>query len=174
MKRNKIIGLGVIAVMMFAFAGCSKEPDQNIAKYNAVMYDRAIDWLKADFREENMTKMPTMQGEIDPAPSDITLVIREQSDFEMAFAEFPPDIDFEREMLVLYFFTDDYNGFGCEITKIAQEDDVLQIYLLHNLAKKNFWGIRPPSLSMPTHRCLVVKLNRVEATATNVELVYET
>ena len=183
MKKLRFAGIAVVLVIMagsmLSLGGCVKKDvvdeesgftiDPSVSKYHAVTYDRAISWLNDDFREENITKMATMQDNPDPAPYDITLVIKEQSAFDNAFAEFSVEVDFEREMLVLYFFTDFNYSRPIYVTNVQLSGRLLDITLTHLMAPLGPNGKPPKDASKPTHRCIVVQMDRVDVAVVNIK-----
>ena len=166
MKRIKKLSLVILllaASLCVIFSGCNTE-----IPYNAVIYDRAITYLKDDYREANMTGF-WGNGE---GPDDIRQVIKTQQEFEEAFESFPEELDFETQMLVLYFFTDIYDGFGCSIKDVNFNEETLNIKILHHQAEPDKDGLVPPCTSAPTHRCLLIKMDKLDFQELEVKIVY--
>ena len=179
--RNFIITLLVVLTAMLSLGGCVKNNgkdndqdsgftiDPSVAEHHAVTYDRAIGWLNDAFREGNLTQMPKFQDEPFTAPIDITLVIKERSDYDRAFAEFPVEVDFENKLLILYFLTDINNGRPVYVTNVRPNGNSLDVTLTHLMAPLGPNGRPPLDASQPTHRCITVLMDRVDATVVNVK-----
>ena len=127
--------------------------------YNSKMSDNAQKLMNEDYLNEHETSFPFRD---DGLPDDICVEIQSDEEFARAFVDYPFNVDFEKEFVILYFFTDVNAGFGCVITLAVVKDDTLFVFIEHKLAKKSSDGSRPPSASFPTHRCLAIKMDRVE------------
>lgn len=158
----------MLIVSLWFFAGCRGE------NYNAEVYDTAIEWMTSDYIAENTTRNSSIT-ESESAPITITNIIAIQSDFNNAFIEFPPEVDFEKEMLIIYFFTGDIiinqvtgdRIFSYKIKSINIANEKLNIVF----TKKTL--VSGPTGSPPTQECLVVKMDKTHVTATNIEIIYE-
>lgn len=150
------------------------EKNDNIAEYNAIMFDRAIEWMHSDYIEKNATRNSMMPESV-TYPKTINHFITSQNDFEIAFSKFPTSINFDNEMLVIYFFTGDIlinkltgdRIFTYRINDLSILDDCLNIVF----AKKAL--VSGPTGSPPTQECLVVKMNKANVVEAIIELIYE-
>ena len=126
---KKILVLGVAIIMSLGlFAGC-----ENKIPYNAVLYSNANGWMNEAFLKENITRgcvYRNEEGEVvsvtgEAYPKTNTFIIQTKEEFEKVFAEFPPKIDFEKEMLILHMFTamtgnQPYNIIGIKVNEAGQ------------------------------------------------------
>ena len=154
---KKIINIGVALVIAVSICGCG---NNSAAKYNAVMYSDTIRWFNEDFLKENMTFGASFNGEYfgdKSLPKSRTFVIKEQSEFNGIFTEFPPEVNFEKEMLLIYIFTIDavlsYN-----IMSVKLDGSVIKLeYKLKDQGDK-LTGFAPGPW------CLIVKMDKLEIT----------
>ncbi|MDR1094607.1 MAG: hypothetical protein LBL66_10730 [Clostridiales bacterium] len=155
---KKIIGLGVLLMMIFSLVGCGN-------KYNAVMYDNAKEWVSEEFLRENLTRGILYEDvylDDNSYPKNITHIIKNQEDFDTIFTEFPSGVNFESSMVCVYVFTCNYMGRAYKISKIRVDDQVLKIDVASVRPKKiGAFG----DASIPQQRCLVVKMAKHEITA---------
>lgn len=135
------------------------------AELNAEFYDRATGYMD----EEYLLSQPSTEYLGD----ETTIVVMDREMFSGVFAEFPGEVDFSREMLVVHLFNDIYNGFECRLTGITLQDGALEVSVLHSLAPKTQDGLRPPSTSQPTQRAVVIKLDKVDFSQVTVDMTYE-
>lgn len=106
--------IAVIALLAFFLNGCGKE-----INYNAAVADGVY---KEDFLKESMTLGAYYKNEnFDPedensdeylldetSPRSRTFVVTEQSQLNEIFESFNTPIDFEKQMLIVYVYTDCY------------------------------------------------------------------
>lgn len=145
MKKKFFIALvlALTAVLCFATA-CTKDntqieeeanlidieydlPQSEDSLKNAVtLYDNTIQWMKVTYAFANRTKpLP----ETEDCPSEITNVINSKEEFDKAYYEFPAEIDFDKQTLVLYFFA------SCNI--LSQNGKRLSYYELTDVTEEN-------------------------------------
>ncbi|MCL2061220.1 MAG: hypothetical protein FWH03_01155 [Firmicutes bacterium] len=146
-KVVKLLTLGVVLIMgLGIFAGCGGN------KYNAVLYDDAGEWIKESFLDENIT----YQNNDARVPNAKSFIIRNQTEFESIFLEFPHEIDFENEMFLLYVFACELGGRSYKIRKMIVENQNLTIeYKVDSNTIFN-WS------SAPWLRCFVVRMDKVD------------
>lgn len=164
--RKVISILFLITVILFSF-GCANEA---VLPYNATIFDKAENFMKEDYLADNNTHYP---GATDGLPESICKTVESDGEFKNAFASFPEEIDFTKDILVVYFFTDIYYGFGCKLQTVTNDNGEIVINIIHQMAKKEINGARPPSTSAPTQRCLAVKLTDCVYSDIVVKLSYE-
>lgn len=155
---------------LFSFIGCD-----NI-KHNAVVVDQGItyktEWLDANRTYGVYYKNPLYDPDdeqSEPALTDTTSpkyrthVINEQTALDEIFVEFP-EIDFEKEMVVVYCFTTIYNRERVLETVELGEDNILRI----EFKSKNNHG--RGDASMPGQGVLTVKMDHLDMT--DIQITY--
>lgn len=131
---------------------------------NATIYDNVQSYLHDNYLNNNMTRSPSVGGS-DRHPEYIINVIRSQKEFAAAAQENHIDIDFDKEVLILYFFTDLYMGFECRLQNIQVNDRKLNINIFHAIDDA-------PCTSLPTQRCLAIKTTLSDFDSVNVKITY--
>lgn len=168
MKKSIVVLELVLAILLFLVA-CVKE--DSIVKYNATLYDEVMEWMYPDYIEENATLGTGNSGV--SLPRTVTRLITTQEDYEKAFSVFPVSINFENEMLIVYFF----NGDGI----VYRDGEKIFVYSLKNI-KVNEKNVRvvieketlvsgPTGLPL-TQMCLVIKMNKTDVREVNIELIF--
>lgn len=155
----------LMIIFLFAFVGCGQ-------KYNAVIYDTTINWMRTEYITENATRN-SLIPESEAYPRVITHIISTQEQFDGAFKEFPQEIIFDKEMLVVYFYTgnkiiNELTGdrfFSHKIKDLKVENEEINITILSETLVKG------PTGFPPTQQCFVIKMDKVTATSVNVKLV---
>ena len=152
---RKFLGLLLTGMLLFctifSIVGCKGEAYKNIEKYHAeIISDYEMD---SDYITANQTKGATGNSAL---PKDIVNVIESQDDLNTAFSRFPK-INFEKEMVIVYFYTSVYNRprelKGIEIT----EEKEMRIHFIEVSPGE---GI--VDACSPKTRPLVVKLDKIE------------
>ena len=163
-----VMMVGCLA-MFLSMAGCEEE--QEILEYNATLYDQPMQWMNPEYLKKNETYDLDHTGE--SFPWSITHIIKSQKDFDKAFNEFPPSIDLEKEMLIIWFITT-----GIIISPVTGER--LFNYTIKNLKVDNrevYVSIeeealhKGPTGTPPTRQCFVIKMNKVNVTKANIEWI---
>lgn len=141
-------------------------------KYNAVLYNNAKEWMKADFLKANMTYGAYYKNENydendensleylqdKTSPLSRTVIIDDKQIFDEIFDEFPTEIDFNSQTVCLYFFTA-YNPRPYILKGVNLDIDTLKINLRQKKSKR-LDGIAP------TQKCVAVKVDK-----TNIKTV---
>jgi hypothetical protein len=171
---KKIITLGVLAVMCLGlFTGCGGN------KYNAVVVEDGVAF-NTEFLKENMTYGAYYYNEnynedIDDwsdrylrdetSPKSREHIIKAKAEFDKIFTEFPLEVDFDKEMVLVYCYTDD-NSRPRIIKSIELDDTTLKI-------KFKLKEVKPGVLdsTMPGRKCLVVKMGKLDITTAEFELL---
>lgn len=168
---KKIICLGIIFVScLVIFYGCGGN------NYNAVIYDTAKEWMNEAFLQANSTQGTKYDGvylDNDTRPKTNTKIIENIEEFNAAFIEFPVDINFEKEMLIMYFHT------GDSLINTSTGDRILTYKIKKinanngelNIVFEKKKTVKGPTGSPPTQECLVVKMDKIEINTINVEIV---
>ena len=149
----------IICIGLLSSACINEEP----LPYDAVLFDKAERWAKEEFLNENQTKYPSTD---DNLPRERCFIIDSAEEFDKAFDSFPEEVTFTSDILVIYFFTDIYYGFGCKLQAITEASGEIVIDILHEMADER------PSTSMPIQRCLVIKLSNCSYKSIQVEMNY--
>ncbi len=153
---------------VFALFACGCAPKE--LPYSAKLFDKAENFMTETYLRENNTHYPSNN---DGLPHTRCQVIKTEDDVEGIFETFPEELDFSRDMLVIYIFTDINYAFGCRLDDITVTENEMTIVIGHEMAKRDIWGRRPPSASLPTQRCLVVKLTDCSFNDVKVDLIYD-
>ncbi|MGN0760722.1 MAG: hypothetical protein ACI4MV_02145 [Christensenellales bacterium] len=139
-----------------------------LLKDNATLYDDATQWMKEEYAYNNRT----ITEDLEFLPEKVN-VIASQEDFDNAFEDFPTEIDFDEQMLVLYFFAYD-NLFAeggkrwryFELDNIVNEDDVITFECIYK--KTYLYDPHKNDLvadsSIPTQNCLTILMPKVACT----------
>ena len=172
-KRERIFNVfalcGLIAIML---CGCYNR-DGKVFKFNhgndyAIIYDRALTYAKESFIETHLTSGPSyndMQALDENYPKTYCILVDNENDFCEIFDEFPDDIDFDKESLIVYCFSCIYNGNGYKICKINSVGESMSIEISHI----------PPSkphgkyVSAPTYRIIAIKTSVVNLKSASVK-----
>ncbi len=160
---KKFLSILSVVILLILGGACSAERE---ISYSATLIDKAEQYATETFLTENAT-VEYANGRL---PQEKCVVIDTREAFENAFVSFPETVNFEQDILVVYFFTDIYYGLGCTLQSVDVENGVLEIELLHEMITRGWAG----SASQPTQRCLVVKLTDCEYESVNVTMEYQT
>ena len=142
---KRILSIGIAVTMLFAvvtLGGCSAR-----LPYNAVLFDRANEWMHIEFLRENQVndawfwnwEIGTIEepdvGEM--LPNYRIFMVKEEEMFNEIFVEFPPGVDFAREMLIVYMagISDMQRNFRISNLYIAYKQ--LNIHLQYRFFAKN-------------------------------------
>lgn len=168
---KKILILGVLIIMSIGlFAGCGKDN-----KYNAVLYDDVRLWMQENFLKANMTYGSVYQyfdengnmytSEDTTSPKTRTLVISDLGTFNEAFISFLPNVDFDKEMLVLYIFTTtSINRRVLNSIEFTQQ----KLTIKFSVKKSQSNG---DAIAGPGQMILVVKMDKIAVDATSIEFI---
>ena len=165
----KKLTLTLIAILLIVgtLTGCSK------VGYNAtVLNGNASEWINEEYYGRSHTRGAHYDGENDPEdeanPTSRFRVIRSREDQDAVFtSEAPIEVDYSREMLVVYTFTSAYVR-EIKIKKAKIASDELQLVLE---MKKPFSLGFVADACTPFQRYVVVKLDKQEIS--NVEVTLE-
>ena len=175
--------LALTAVLCFATA-CTKDntkieeeanlidieydlPQSEDSLKNAVtLYDNTIQWMKVTYAFANRTKpLP----ETEDCPSEITNVINTKEEFDKAYYEFPAEIDFDKQTLVLHFFASN-NIFAqsgkrlryYELTDVTEENTCLKFDITCVKASLLIKDEPYKDTTIPTHLCLAFLMPKTQ------------
>lgn len=171
MTKSKFLSLGLVLIIIFGLlTGCLNN------KYNAVLYSNANEWIDETFLKNNRVKAYYLNenyiyGESDPsdkyiydttAPSSRVFIIKDEDSYNRIFSNSQLYIDFEKEMVILYIFSDVNPTREYKLKKIEVNDEILTVKT--ELERKNV-----DDATMPYQRCFVIKMNKVEINEVNFE-----
>ena len=163
-----VMMVGCLA-MFLSMAGCEEE--QEILEYDAILYDQPMQWMNPEYLKKNETFDLDHTGE--SFPRRIIHIIKSQKDFDKAFKEFPPDVDFKKEMLIVYFYTgpnvaNPETGkrfFNFTIKDLKVENENVQIVIESEAL------LEGPTGFPPMRQCFVIKMNKADVTNVNIEWI---
>ncbi len=142
MAKTKFLIIGLVIIMLFTFlSGCTNN------KYNAKLYDNAIEWINVDFANNNQVGNLSF--------SNRTFIIDSQEKYDQVFNNNELEIDFNNQMLVVYTFITIYHRKNY-IKNIDVKNSVLKI--TYEMEKKPGVG----DASQPYQRWFVVKLDKLD------------
>ena len=137
MKKRKIIAAGlVLLILLQLLTGCAA------IRYGATLYSDAEEWLDDAFLEENkistayyrnpdFTDIHGSEPEwitYPDEPKTRTFIITEKEEYDRIFTKSPVEVDFEKEMVILYTFLAHYpGGIKYELKKTKVTDDTLTV-----------------------------------------------
>ena len=177
---KKILLTGAIIIMsLVTLTGCNK------VRYNAVLFDQAQEWMHEEFlmdnltrdarevfRWENMEEEPLSEIENErlqeknaQLPHSRVHIVMDMVRFYEIFEEFPPSIDFENEMLIVFIFTNIYMGCSYNIRNIRLENEVLEVEFTRQGRRR-----LTHNASAPRQRCFVIRMDRQDISETNFRI----
>ncbi len=160
---KKFICVGVILIISIGvLCACAN----NKTKFNAEIYDRALNYMKTDYIFDSLIYDTFYYdgGEIrytddKSLPLSYSLIIDNEIDFELAFKEFPQNINFEEKILCLYIFRCTVNGRNYIIDNISTNPTLkIEISSVGEKAEQ------VDDTSMPMMRCIAIVMDRIEMT----------
>jgi hypothetical protein len=136
MKKIFIRALTVcIPILLCSFAGCETTKCEETLPFNARGIGLPLaykeDFLKANrtygayYRNEDSVDWATRWEYDETSPKDRTFIITEKARLDEIFSVYP-DVDFEKEMVVMYGYTSMY-GRARKITSITLDNKNLKI-----------------------------------------------
>ena len=164
--------LSIVCSLFFAvlFGGCALFQRANLNDVQgAKLFDKAERYATEQFLLENTTHQPFANDE---KPESICKIIDTEEEYELAFSSFPEEVDFSKDVLIVYLFTDIYYGFDCKLQKVTENGGEITIDVLHEMAPRDIFGVAPYSTSSPIQRCLVVKLSDQPCAKASVKISY--
>ena len=144
MAKTKFLIIGLVIIMLFTFlSGCTNN------KYNAKLYDNAIEWINVDFANNNQVGNLSF--------SNRTFIIDSQEKYDQVFINNTDELefDFNNQMLVVYTFITIYHRKNY-IKNIDVKNSILKI--TYKMEKKPGVG----DASQPYQRWFVVKLDKLD------------
>lgn len=155
----KIISFCVMFLIV-CITGCST------IKYHAKLYDNAIEWIKEDFIKSNPTSgafYDDMQTD-ESYPASRTMIIKSEEEKLGCFNNnFDVEVDFEKEMLIIYTWTTVYHR-DCRLKGLKVTDGIL--WISYSFAPV---AIGVGDVSRPFQRWVIIKLDLLAITLVRVE-----
>ncbi len=156
---RKTFMAGIILIMVFLLVACGN-------KYNATIYSDTKALFNEDFLKENLTRSSHYfndKGEITASadqsyPKFLTFIVTTQEEYDSKFIEFPPMVDFEKEMLLIYIFTA-IKPNAYEIKKISLNNETLKIDFI---AKRSGGFKFRNDTTIPMQKWLIIKIKKME------------
>lgn len=145
MVKSKYLSLWLAIITTFGLlTGCS-----NI-KYNAQLFDFAVDWIKEDFINGNLVD----NLENSEYPTKRVFIVKNQEEYNKTFNKNVSNfnLNFDTQMLIVYTFVDIYHR-NNSLVSLDVVEDVLTI--TYKMQKKSGVG----DASKPYQRWFVVKLD---------------
>jgi len=145
--------------LLCAFSSCETTKDEEILPFNAIIGAGGPLTYKEDFLKANKTygsyNFNGNRVDDETSPKFRTFIITEKARMNEIFS-FYPDIDFEKDMLVMYAYTSVYNRQQI-IKSITIDNKNLIIEFKIADAKPGY-----KDASMPQTRFLVVRMNKLD------------
>ena len=185
MKMKKILIFGIILVLIAATLLTTVLLTYSPLRYRAKMYSYCNEWIDPAFLEKNRLSVPYEnpdynENEEESAenpmyvgdstlPPNRTFLITNEESFREIFTASPIEINFEKEMIVLYMFGSNYTtSKNYKIAEIEVEGGSANIY--YKLDQKP-WGKRRKDAVQIWHRCMVVKMKKLDISTVTVTKV---
>lgn len=166
MKITKHVSF-ILSVIMLLCALTSCSVFDIAIKYNARLYSDATQWVNEDFLKENMVYGAYYRNESgqlcqdDSSPKSRAFVIEDDEQYDTFFKQNSFDVNFEKEVVVLYIFSDTNNrNYILKGLELNDKELTVQVQLQKSLVDDTI---------MPYQRCLVLKMNKVEIEAVKFE-----
>ena len=161
-KIKKILTIGLAVLLMLCMSislvGCKKMDHNAVIITDGIRYQE--EWLK----ENHVYGAYDENGEEnydENTPKSRTYLIKNQDELDEVFSDFP-EIDFEKEMLIVYCYRTVY-GRKQVLEKVALDGNALNVEF--NIVKGK---IGRADASAPSRRMLVLKLDKLDITKANV------
>ena len=185
MRLKKIISFTLALLLLsITLVGCS------VVRYDAELYSYVNDWLDPAFLENNRlgnvnyrnpdydrdladeAEAEGWEYEVPPIfiypdnPDTRSFIITDQETFDSMFVEDAIEVDFEREMVLLYMFSSCYpkSRDYYHLDKIKVKDELVTVYFARDNDRSN-------DSVYSYHRCMAVKMKKAEVTTANFEYV---
>jgi len=182
-KITKLLTLGVMVIMALGLFACGGN------KFNAAILDDFpanfnVEFLKMTFGiEDEPENSDEWWGDIDGTDGwwnydqngkklihFQTLIIKDQSEADIAFDYFPSDFDFEKEMLLFCFFAESSQWIeppsSYEIKNMRIEDSTLKFTIEVKARTSSAQG-------RSNQRCKIIKMEKLDISAAQFERRYK-
>ena len=187
--KNKFFAVFILLISilcLMSVAACEKivdipydlqESSDTDLKNSVTLYDDAILWMKDEYIFANRTS-PLPDAE--DCPSEITNIIDSKEKFDEAFDEFPVEINFDEQILVLYFFASDNIFAQCgkrlryyELTDVTREGAKINFGICLNKTALLIPNEQYLDTTIPTHLCLTFLMPKMQVNNFEFNLAYK-
>ncbi len=147
-----------LVLCLGVLAGCN---NRNNVKYNAVLYDNAVDWIDETFASNNLVRgayYEDIQGEPEPEiplPYSRYFIVKSETEFNEIFKEDSLDVDFETQMVIVYTLRIEYRN-PAELRSVSLDGETLKITYGIELIPHT------GSACQPFQRWFVIKMNKLD------------
>lgn len=165
----KKITIGMIFILCLSFLiGCSTNP------YNAEVKNDIKSFMNDEFLNNNRVRgayylnEDYVEGESDvvdkyiyddQSPETITLILSDEEGFNAVLIDYPDEIDFTSQMVILYIFPDvSSNDYKLDKVELSEMQLSIQLKLTNSHNK---------DATMPYQRCLMVVMDTKEVSSVN-------
>ena len=181
--KKKIVLRVIVGVIGVVLLGVGVSYWWILGQYNATMYSKARKWIHEDFLDNNRVRGASyINKEYNPdmiydeenwvekyiydkeSPKNRTFIIKDEITFNNIFKENSFDVDFDKEMVILYMVSDVCPR-ECYILNILNDDDILTIQYMHKFSNAY-------DTVQPYPRCMVVKMKKMNITGVEFIEVY--
>lgn len=185
--KNKLFIVAILIAILCLAVACSPklvDIDNNIEtsgdkilKDNTTLYDDATQWMTEEYKYANRTR--PLNG-ADDRPSEITNMITNQEDLDKAFNEFPTEINFDEQMLVLHFFASNNifadNGKRLRyynLNHVTQKEGNIYFEICITKAELLISDEPYADATQPTHLCLAFVMPKMNVEEFKFEFEYK-
>ena len=160
MKKSFITKIATLCVMLLVcvsvFCAC------NIQKYHATMYDKLDAYLNDEFCDEY--GLVQACNELIQEFYDYRFVVNTEDELAEIFDEFPYDVDFDKQMVLVRIFTHTKGQDTFRLKSIKIKDNAT--FIQYTSKKYPPWI---PSASAPLQRTIAVIMDKVDIAEFNCE-----
>lgn len=159
--------VGIMLCGCFDKNGADKVYEINKNDY-AIIYDRAITGAKESFIETHLTYGASYEHEqaLDKnCPKTYCILVDNENALWEIFDEFPDDVDFDTETVIVYCFTCIYNGSRYKIRKINLDGNSMSMEIAHIPPSNPF----AKYVSAPIYRIVAIKTSITELRSVNIK-----
>ena len=169
MNKKKLI-ITVSALLLVLILGVTVFFQFFYIPYNAVIYSHAEDMLLEEFLDENKIggafyeNPDYVEGVDDPRnelvrydelPTTRTYIIKDSETYEKIFKADEIEVDFDKEIILLYVFGDDEFYLDYYIKDISVVGKQVSVYVQKERSDKK-------GGAMPAPRCIAVKMDKLD------------
>ena len=153
--KKRMLFLGVLVIMgLVLYAGCGNKK----IPYNALLYDNVADCVNEDFKKANITSGLTVNDE--HLQKSYAWLIISEDDYINKTNESRVNVDFDKQMVVVYTFTTVYATRKYNLRNLTVENDILTVE--YEIEKNN--GV-VGNATHPQQRWFMIMLDKVNVNA---------
>lgn len=182
--RRKIIVTFIFLCILCLSVSCLSDdnvPDTinaEVLSENTTMYDASVLWLKEDYKASNYTR--NAGGQHTDGPVERIVQINTEKEFDKAFKEFPTKIDFDKQMLILYFYTgnnlfssDGKRLYYHELKNVIYQNQSLTFECVGVKTAVRKKGEEVPDATLPFQRCVTFVVPKLKISQIDFKLQYK-